>query len=262
MEFELWDESKGKEVTYTPARIAFPAMDFYMDQARKLADYISTMTVTEENVKEVKATLANARKVIKRFDDGRIRIKKEILSDYDTFADQIKAITAVIDEADGEVRAQVKELDEKEREAKKSELKFIWGSRCEQYPYFIDTLDPEAFDHWLTPQMLNKNTSLSAASKDMLEWLEKSEKELKVLQGMGDEYVVAYLGCRDMAEAIKEVKEKEEITERINKAQEEEDEYDPPEEVQKVFIIEGEKNIKLVELLLESNDIEYVERNI
>ena len=82
MEFEVWDTSKP-DVTFEPAKITFPALGFYMEQAEKIADYINSIEVTEDNIKDVKKDLAAARKVTKALSDRRIAIKKEIMSNYE-----------------------------------------------------------------------------------------------------------------------------------------------------------------------------------
>lgn len=248
MEFEIWNKNEP-DVKYQTGTITFPAFEFYKGQAHKIADQIQETEVSEDNVKDVKKLLADARKVTSALDQRRIQIKKEILKDYTTFEGQIKELTAIIDEADNDVRSKVRLMEEKEREVKKEAIKELWDKRITQYQ--IADLIPDPFERFINPTHLNKSTSMKNVESDMVEWLEDTEKAITTLKAMDDEYLVEYLGCLDITAAISAVNDRAKIREAVGEVSDEETAS---------FIITGKKNIKLVEMLLNENEIEFIRK--
>lgn len=248
MQFEIWDQSKP-DVSFTPASVTFPAFEFYRVQAQRIADEILNTEVTEENIADVKKLLADARKVTDGLNQRRIEIKKEILRDYEDFEDQVKTLALIISDADHEVRAMVRQLDEAERDKKKEVIRELWNKRVTGYQ--IGDLAPNAFDTWLSPHMLNKSTSMKAVETDMVEWLEASEKAIDTLKSMDDEYLVEYLGCFDFASAVAAVNNRNEMRTLITNTKDEDTEE------KAIFVVYGKKDIKLTESLLNENEIEY-----
>ena len=253
MEFEVWDTSKP-DVTFEPAKITFPALGFYMQQAEKIADYINSIEVTEDNIKDVKKDLAAARKVTKALSDRRIAIKKEILSDYEVFEQQVKDLSAVIDVAEDELREKVNALEEKEREEKLADIEELWGKRINLYQ--ISELDPNAFDVWFDQRYLNKTVTMKTVETEMVEWLEATEKDIEACKSMDDEVLIEYLGTYDLAKAIQNVNERERLREMITEeCDEEEDDFES--EPSAIFMVIGAKDIKLTEMILKENNINY-----
>lgn len=249
MELRPYDP-RGTDVVFQKAPITFPAFDYYRQQATKMAEYINSIALTEDNVKEVKKDLASARKITDELNKRRIAIKKTILEDFDIFENEVKELSGIISEAENSLREKVKELEENERREKEECIFEIWNKRASLYQ--IHDLLPDAFHEWLTPQHLNKSVSLKKVESDMTEWLEKTEREITTLRSLGNEYLVEYLGSLDMSGAIEAVNRRNEIRETLNEA--EDDEHTA------TFIITGEKEIKLTELLLKENNIEFIRR--
>jgi len=252
MQFEVWDKSKP-DVSFDPAHVTFPTFEFYKEQAHKIADQVKNTEVTEDNIKEVKLLLADARKVSDGLSRRRIDIKKEILKEFDAFEKQVKELASIIDEADSELRGKVRMLEEAERNRKLKDIEDLWGKRAGAYQIF--DLAPTAFDMWMEPQMLNKSTSMKAIETNMVEWLEDSEKAINTLKAMDDEYLVEYLGCFDLAGAINAVNNRKELKSRITKTPDE----DTREKA--VFTVYGKKDIKLTETLLTENEIEFTKED-
>lgn len=251
---ELWDASQH-DVTVATAPVNFPAYEHYKQQAQQIAEYINGIVLTEDNVKDVKKELAAARKITDGLDRKRIDIRKVILSDYTKFEEQVKEIQKIIKDAEDELRVKVREMDEEERAAKKEEIHAIW---CKRYPMYSlsQYLEEDAvFEKWLTPQHLNKTASIKSVEKDMVEWLEKTDKDLKSIELMDKEYLIEYLNCLDLSEAIAATNIRMGIRSEIDK-----DEEDEGDEATAAFIITGEKDIKFTEMLLKENDIEFIKR--
>ena len=251
MELKPYDP-QGKDVIFQKAPITFPAFEYYKEQAAMMADYINGIELTEDNVQDVKKDLASVRKVTDELSRRRIAIKNTILEDFNVFESEVKELSAIISDAENNLRAKLKELEEQERKNKEAAILETWNKRASLYQ--ICSLLPDAFHTWLTPQHLNKSTSMKKIESDMTEWLEKTEKEITTLRSMDNEYLVEYLSTLDMSEAIDAVNRRNEIREVVSEPE--------PEETEPTatFIIKGEKEIKLAELILKENNIEFIRR--
>ena len=234
-------------VAWTRPTITFQGYKNCEAAATQIAEYISNIELTKDNVKDVKKVLADARKVTNGLNRKRIDIKNDILDEYKGFEDKVKALVGIIDEADAKLRDKVKEIEEEEREEKKQEIFELWEKRVSHYR--VNDYVPEAFDLWLTPQHLNKSTSMKTIEADMTEWLQETETAFETLDGMDDEYTVEYIGCLNLPLAIQAVNERRDIRKRV--------ETDEEQETVLHFIVKGEKDITLTKLLLEQNGIDY-----
>lgn len=256
MNFEL--KEINNDVLYEIPKVTFPAYQEYLEKAQMVADYISGMSVSADNIKEVKKTLADARRLTDRLNRVRIDMKREILQNYTLFEAQVKEIAGVVDSADKELRVKVRELDDMEREEKRQKLREIWDKRILHYGE-IEKWIPDAFDIWLTPQMLNKSTSMKAAEESMVQWIEDKYSDILTATGMGDDYLEAYIRTGNLRDAIQWVKAREETLQLIH----EDDDFleDLTEKDTARFIVFGTKDIKLTEMLLNENGIEYRKEN-
>lgn len=244
-EVEIYDPMVG----VVQGSVVFQDYEKLMKEATQVAEFVRSIVVTDDNVKDVKKVLANVNKSVKMLNDRRIAIKKEILEPYEVFAEQVKEIESVVLNADKQVRNKVRELEEKEREEKDEELLSIWNKRIPAYQY----AKVMNYEDWRTPQHLNKTLTMKKAEEDMVQWLEKTEKELSILYTMEnkEDLVQAYKEVLDMATAIEVVKDREEMKKAQRELLEDvkEDEY--------LISIKGEQTLKLVEMLLKEYKIEY-----
>lgn len=243
---------RRNDIRYEVPAVSFPAYEEYMDKARQIADYIASVEVSKDSIKDAKKTLADARKLTDRLNGLRIDMKKQILQNYSIVEAQIKEISEVVNEADADLRAKVRELDELERETKKETLRAIWDKRIHAYDS-VETHFPNGFDEWLKPAHLNKTTPVSRSEKEMVEWMETRKKDLDTASTMGDEYLVEYVIHGNLTDAISAVKAKEAVKASFG-------EYREDDEEKATFEVFGAKDIKLTQMLLEENQIEYIRR--
>ena len=229
------------------AAITIPHYEELKSEFIRVADYINSVELSEDNVKEAKKTLADARKLTIRMNDERIRIKKEILKPYETLDAQVKELNGIINAADERLRVEVRLLEEHEREIKKDQLLDIWNKRIGLYT--VEKLLSDPFSAWLTPQHLNKTYQISKAETDMVEWLEHTQRDLDVIDEMPDrdELLVEYDSCHDFAMACLRVSERHSAMEKVK----------VNNESTATFRVSGAANIKFVEMLLNTNSIEY-----
>lgn len=234
-------------VKFAPARIDFDGYEQYKEMAADIAEYINGIELTEDNVKDVKKVLADARKVTDGLNRERINIQKAINSDYKEFKGKVDELIGIIDEADSALRDKVRVLEEAEREAKKEAIIELWYKRVVHYRIY--NYFTKAYELWMTPQHLNKSMSMKAVEADMTEWLEQTERDFETLEGMDDEYLVEYLNTFDLGTAIKVVNER-------NKRREVVHENEEGERTMR-FIVRGDKDIKLTEMILKENGINF-----
>lgn len=241
---------KEPTVVCKTGSIDFKDYEELKNQVTELAENIKNIVVNEENIKQSKKLLAQVNKSVKKLNDERISIKKQLAEPYEEFNSQIKEIENIVKNADNFVRSQVRELEERERDAKKEELKLIWHKRIKAYNYakIVD------FEDWITNKHLNKSMSTNKCEEDMTDYLEKIENDVKTLSNMehSDELIIEYKNCQDVAVSIQRMndkykqikKHKEILSNEVNHK-----EY--------YFIINSEKDARFVELLLKENNIDY-----
>lgn len=233
--------------------ISFPEYQGLIEEAKRVSEFIDSIELTDDNVKEVKGILAKANRAIKELNDRRITIKKEILEPYEVFAGQIKEIETIVKDSDNRLRNEVRKLEESLRSIKKEEIRELWNKRVKQYEY-AKLMD---FENFLDNKHLNKTTSMNSVESDMVSFLDKAEVDLGILcaSERKDEAISLYKENKDLGlviaiikERIEESKKNEEILKDFAK--------DEKEEVF-IFTIKGKKDKNFVEMLLKENAINY-----
>ena len=218
-------------------------------EAEALAEEIKTVEVNEENVRASKKLLAIVNKRLKELEDTRISIKKTLLEPYQVFEEQVKEIVGIVKEADAEVREQVKLLEEFDRIEKEEAIKEIWNKRIIHYS--LGALVP--FEDFACPKHFNKTTSVDAVEKEMVAFLEHTQKDINVIQTMdnSNEIVSAYLGRYDLAEAIAIVTEQIARNKEIEKKTKALEKVSAKEEEKQIFRFEiyDEKDLNLLKCL-------------
>ena len=239
------------DVTFTVPVITFPGYEAARKRAEEVAEYINSVNLTEDNLPEVKKMLANARKLVAALDDRRKDIKKAVTEPVKGFEEQIKDITGIIDGADSQLRAQVRAIEEKEREEKQLILQQLWDLRLMHYSF--GRYIPEAFSMWLEPRHLNKSTTVRSAEDEMVAFMEAIEKDVAAILAMpeSEDIMIEYAGTLNLADALEAVRQQREYREKAFESR--------PEKAEETaaFFVSGKANITLTEKLLQENGIEY-----
>ena len=76
----------------------------------------------------MKADRADLNKLKKAFEDERKRVKKICMEPYTKFEQQVKEITALIDEPIGLIDSQIREIDERRKTVKREEIEELFTS--------------------------------------------------------------------------------------------------------------------------------------
>jgi Protein of unknown function (DUF1351) len=263
MENELMKENQMEnviqQIKVIKGNVVFGAYRELKRQATDLAEQIANLEVTEDNVKISKKLLAEVNKRVNTLEDKRKEIKNTMLEPYKVFEDQVKEIVGIVKDADAIVRNQVKAMEEKEREAKEKMLWDLWHKRIKQYSFqqIVPFLDFAQARH------LNKTVSIDAVEKEMVQFLEKVDADLKVINQLNDvqDHVNAYLNTYDLGQAMIIVKQEKERKEQITKAMKK---APASEKIGWLVSIQihNEKELKLLEMILQENDFEYTTEKV
>lgn len=127
MEFEVSLRSQGHAV------IEFNGYDKLLADAKKLGERMKQEEVTEENIKESKALLAQVRKQIKELDNERLKVKREIMTPYDELNEKIQTLKNALAEGEEHINAQVKEFTRAEKEQRKLQIKDLFTKYQKSY---------------------------------------------------------------------------------------------------------------------------------
>lgn len=251
MENEIMD-LQLEQIEVQQGVISFPFYEKLKKQALELAAEIEQYAVNERTVRESKVLLAAVNKAVKELDDRRIKIKKVMLEPYDIFEKQVKEITGIVKEADEVVRHQVRQLEEAERQNKKDMLAEKFEIRKRLY-----TLgDLVSFEDFLQPKHLNKTQSVEKTENEMVDFLEKTERDVKVLQQLPDvqAHLNAYLETFDLALTMNKIRQEKVRREQITASLK----VQAPEATfTKTFTVFEEKDFLLVEMYMKNNRIKY-----
>lgn len=255
-----------QQIVVIKGSIEFNEYESIKRQALELAEQIERVEVNEDNIKQSKKLLAAVNKRLKELEDKRINVKKTMLEPYQVFEEQIKEIVKIVKDADAEVREQVKYLEEFDRLQKEELLRGIFQQRVKLYAFHTLV----GFYDFLKPEYLNKTSSINVVEKEMIDFLEKIEADLKTIKGMTfysqeqlHELVSAYFDVFDLGQAIDQVnKEKQrrreiEASDALKKQ---------PTEDKIAFLVSvkiyNQKELKLLELILKEHDFEFITEKV
>lgn len=131
------------------------------------------LVVTENQITEAKSTRAKLNKVKAAIEDRRKELKKEYLKPYEIVEKQAKELVGMIDEVSSNIANQIKEFEEKEKEAKKIEIANLWV----KLGYNKITVDKIWNEKWL-----NKTFALSKIKEEMQAQIDDIEGDLNAIK--------------------------------------------------------------------------------
>ena len=202
---ELINTDEIGTLEFEVGKITFNAYENIKNKALKLSENLKTVEVSEENIKESKKLIVEVNKDVKKLEDYRIKVKKEMLKPYNDFEIQVKEIVKIVKEADEYVRSQIRELEEIERENKKAIVKEMFENKAKHY----DFNEIITFDKFFKESMSNKTTSLDKIENELSEWLEQRKMDIEVIKSLKDDEVLKeYLETFNLALAIENAKVK------------------------------------------------------
>ncbi len=245
------------KVTTTQGEVNFEEYNNLLSEANNLAEYVKQVEVNEENVKEAKKLMASMNNRVKDLENVRKDVKKSMLEPYNQFESQVKTIKQVIDGAVAHVKKQERELTEQEREEKREAIAQLFDKRIQHYD-FGKIL---GFADFIKPQHLNKSTSMNKVEDELVEWLEKTKRDLETINKLEnkEDIIIEYQNTQDLSMAFEIVDKRNERKRKIEEQQKHTKQ--PTKTTYHVFTIGDDKEAQITKLLLEQNNINFEYKN-
>ena len=168
-----------------------------------------TAIYSDDEIKTAKADKAALNKLRKALNDERIRQEREYMQPFAAFKAQINEIIAIIDKPIAAIDMQVKEFEERQKEAKFAQIEAYWNS-CElPVPVkFLQIMDSK----WLNASVSMK--SIQEAIDAKVEQIGNDLSVIRQLPAYAFEAEQTYLTSFDLARAITEAHRLQEMAER------------------------------------------------
>lgn len=164
-----------------------PVLTEYLQVKAELQTRIDTLNaiteLTEDNKKEVKSGIAEINKVKDRIARYRIDQTNEFLKYIDPYIQQCKELEEMCVKGLADIKGRVAELEEKEKAQKIETIKKLWEIK-------IDSIQNRSFlkfEMFFEKSMANKTTSLNVIEKQLDDWIEKKDSDLKFIKNNTDD---------------------------------------------------------------------------
>lgn len=113
--------------------IQFVGYEKILDDVRKLSDVMKEQEVCEDNIQESKKLLTAVRKEIKKLDQERLAVKREVLTPYEVLNEKINVLKSVLAEGEGAINDQIKTINGKQQEERKEKIKTLFDKYQKSY---------------------------------------------------------------------------------------------------------------------------------
>lgn len=154
------------------------------------------LVITEDEIKTGKAMRASLNNLAKAIEAKRREVKKEFCAPYDEFESQTKVLTQKINRVSLGIDAQIKDFEEKEKQAKKQEIVDYFAS----LNFRLIPLEKLWENSWL-----NKTCSEKSWKEQLSAKIEKIKVDLAIIGQMEAEdketLKAMYLDCLDVSTA-------------------------------------------------------------
>lgn len=174
---------------------------------------------SEEYKTQAKGELATLRKIRKALDDRRKEIKKEWMGPYEEFESKTKELLQLIDEPISLIDAQIKEMEEQRKAARRKEIEEFFGDIASDLLEYV-SLDQIYDSHWE-----NASTSTKAWKTDLTGQVSRIRNDIEVIKANTSEAVPKaleeYKKTHDLSKASMAIAAYERQKEEILKREEE-----------------------------------------
>lgn len=175
-------------------------------------DTYKHLQYTSDQIQAAKTDRANLNSLKKALNDERIRREKEFLEPFNTFKAQIRELCDLIDEPVKLIDAQIKEVENREKEEKREQCRKIFDDMA-SFPGRPDWLQ---FEQIFNEKWLNKTCSIKSITDEIVEKLKKIAADITVLSELeySFEAIEEYKRSLDVSAAMNEGKRIAEIQKR------------------------------------------------
>lgn len=199
MQIEIYNPANGERIQ--PISWNFEELK---TQIKAGLEHYANIVYTENDIPVAKKDRADLNRLSKAIDDKRKEMKKLYLQPYEEFEAQAKELTAMIDAQSAEIDKQVKEFEQREKDAKQAAIHKIYDEEIGG----LRELIPYAKIH--DAKWLNKGTTLKAIREAVQVVVSKTNTAFNAIDMMGfdkdttNRVKGAYLRRFDLADAMAE----------------------------------------------------------
>ncbi|AHC30317.1 DUF1351 domain-containing protein [Oenococcus phage phi9805] len=167
---------------YKAASIQLKNADLLKDYVKKQIDRYKDLLITDETLTEAKKSRADLNKLNKALSSQRTVIKKEILKPFAQIESVLRKLETDTKQASGSIDQGVKQLEDRQRQAREDNLKAYLAELIVKYPY-LQAIEVKIPEDWTNKTNFTKSMGLSVGLTrtiaDTLNSLEK-QKETQV----------------------------------------------------------------------------------
>jgi len=159
------------------------------------------LIITDDSIKEAKASRADLNKLKKELSDKVIEIKKNHLKPFDLFKSQTDKLISLINEPVQAIDFQVKAYEQKLKDEKYKQIEKFWSEQC---PLSIDI----PFSKVFKDSYLNVGISLKKITEEIEVFFQKAISDVEIIKSLNSEFEIpvleAYYRDFDMSAAMRE----------------------------------------------------------
>ena len=182
---------------YKAASIQLKNADILKDYVKKQIDRYRDLLITDETLTEAKKSRADLNKLNKALSSQRTAIKKEILKPFAQIESVLRKLETDTKQASGSIDQGVKQLEDRQRQAREDNLKAYLAELIVKYPY-LQTIEVKIPEDWTNKTNFTKSMGLSVGlTRTIADTLNSLEKQ-KETQVSNLETVRSYAEVKDV----------------------------------------------------------------
>ncbi|WP_428048605.1 DUF1351 domain-containing protein [Candidatus Proelusimicrobium excrementi] len=198
---ELKIISPTEQSAIVPVKFNFEELKAHLEE--RLALYKNRHYDMSKGTAEAKKDRAALNRLKKSINDAKIGVKKQIMAQYESdFEPKIKELLAMLEECAGQIDGQIKEVENKAKADKLSELSEFYQAEAKELAKIVP------FEWIFQDKWLNATFSKDLAIGEIFNAVGKIRSDLKTLdESVADLYKVevtdTYLATLDLGEALR-----------------------------------------------------------
>ncbi|MBP5161870.1 MAG: DUF1351 domain-containing protein [Spirochaetales bacterium] len=171
---------------------------------------------TDDTIKDAKTDLASLRKLSKDINARKVEIKNKCLEPYAKIEAEAQELIALVDEPINAINDQVKDYEERRKNAVKAKIEEFWNKESEKLP---DRFRLKTFQITYDTKWLNATTTMKTWKDAITNKIEAVNNDLKAITDFHSDYeedmFKAYEERMQLADAIQKMRSLEAERERI-----------------------------------------------
>jgi hypothetical protein len=173
----------------------------------KIAPFVG-LVFRDDDIRDAKGTLADLRKMRTVIEDKRKAVKKQWNEPYDAFEKEVKQITEIIDRPIMEIDAQIKDFEERRKQAKREECDAIIDLLLDAIENDGDRDFVKACTIVFDERWLNATTAITQVEKDVKAQIDKILADAKTItevceaDDMLTDLLVEYQSSKDLSAVL------------------------------------------------------------